>query len=261
MVVAVVSDMIAVVPGKQAAGDADRFERRKRYAIDLLEQSGAKVIESRPTHMLGLDAVEVTGVLEDLRFSVRLLERDRRRFEFRCYDALEQREWRCESALRSFRIQEMPGELGASEVPQVFHLREPRLGVAFDAPDDTWLSQGPRTGGGGAQTVWSWIKDDRQIDVQTLDATSLPVEIDVHSFVKRTVDRERASGALDAVTDEVVFSGQTWQHAHMTTKAKREWDFFVFIHDDIMYAILVSQPTRDPALVEAAKKGFRLIPR
>jgi hypothetical protein len=28
----------------------------------------------------------------------------------------------------------------ASEIPRVIHLREPRLGVSFDAPDDGWIA-------------------------------------------------------------------------------------------------------------------------
>jgi hypothetical protein len=114
--------------------------------------------------------------------------------------------------------------------------------------------------GGGAQTVWIWNKNGRQIDIQPLDMSSLPVRPDTAKFAAMMADSERSEGARVSEED-TSFAGHAWRHLQLSRAGKNEQDFFVLVHDDIMYGILVTQPTRDSALVAAAKKGFQLIAR
>jgi hypothetical protein len=259
LLMVVVTDYVQVIPGKHRGDDPQRFDKMERYGTQVLQMVGVKDVRTQRVRMFELDAVEVTGIKDGAQLSVRLLYQDRRQFEFRCIDEPQQA-WRCDSALSSFKILPPAESESAPDVPRVRHLREERLGLAFDAPDDTWLSIGPRLGGGGAQSVWIWNKQGRQIDVQTMDLSSLRAKPTTAAFAAGMAEHERENGVTVKASD-TTFAGQTWRHLEMSGGGKTDRDAFFVITDDVVYAILITHQTRDRSLIEAAKKGFRFIPR
>jgi hypothetical protein len=259
-VLMIATDVIHIVPGKHAGDDPKDYDRLEKYAAETLRGIDAQIVSTKRVQMFGLKTVEVIGEQEELRATIRLLYRGYRKFEFRCYCLRKRLEAQCEDALSTFRIEELPEPPTEQEVPRVRHLREARLGVAFDAPDDSWLSLGPHFAYGGAQVVWTWSKSGRQIDIQTIDLAAMPSLPDQTFFAAQMARRARASGQR-VVENQVVFAGRLWDHHEMTSKDHGAQDLFILIEHDVIYGILVTQPTRDPRLIESAKRGFQLIPK
>ena len=221
----------------------------KRFAV------GAELASTQRVQMFGLEAVQVTGDKGRVRISIRLLYRGNRRFEFRCFDVDRQPEWRCASALSEFRIEDIPESPTEHDAPQVRHLRDVRFGVAFDPPNDSWLSFEPRRAMGGIQVVWLWYKADQQIDVQAMDLAAAPVKPDQATFANQLSEGQHV------VKGHSTFAGHVWDHLAMSDDQHGKRDLFVLVEADVMYALLVTQKNRDLRLIEAAKRGFRLIPK
>jgi len=253
-------DEVHIVPGKHPGDDPKDYDGLEQAGADTLREANAELVSTARLQMFDIDTVQVTGDSGNVRISIRLLYRGYRRFEFRCFDLKRNPGWQCASALSAFRIEDLPESGTEYDPPQVLHLRDARYGVAFDAPDDSWLSFGPHQGWGGTQTVWAWNHAGRQIDVQTLDLSALPTQPDQAIFAKRMGDAERASGANIAET-QVAFAGHLWHHLEMSGGGHGKRDLFVLVAQGVMYGLLITQPNRDQRLIEAAKKGFRLIPK
>jgi hypothetical protein len=129
--------------------------------------------------------------------------------------------------------------------------------MAFDAPDDSWLAIGPRTGGGGSQLVWIWNKSGRQIDVQALDLSIFRSPPDEESFTAQMATRLRGDGATVAFKTAVL-AGERCHHLEIKRADGWEQDMFILFANQTNYSVMITQPSRDPKLVEQARKGFRL---
>jgi hypothetical protein len=260
VVLVIVTDVIHIVPGKHAGTDPKDYDGLAWYGAEILHNAHAELAGTEYIRMFGLQGVEVTGDSGRVRISIRMLYRGYRRFEFRCFDVDRQPEWRCASALTSFRIEDVPEHSAEQDAPRVRHLRDSRFGVAFDAPDDSWLSIGPRVAGGGAQIVWLWNKSGRQIEVQVIDLSAMPRKPDETSFARGVTKRFRTSGK-SVLERASTFAGRRWHHLEVNSQEHGSQDLFILVEQDVMYGILVTQPSRDKGLLEAAKNGFRLIPK
>ena len=256
----IATDVMHVVPGKHAGDDPEDYDRLERDAAETLQEAHAEVTSSERVQMFGLETVQVTGHQGKLRIAIRSLYRGYRKFQFRCFDLNAQSEWRCASALTAFQIEDVPEPPAEQDQPQVRHLRNARFGVAFDAPDDSWLSLGPHSAYGGTQLVWTWHKSANQVDVQVMDLAALPRQPGQTAFATGMARNARASGDQVVETQEA-FAGRLWDHHELSRKGQKPRDAFFLIHQGVMYSVLVTQPTRDRRLIEAAKKGFQLIPK
>jgi len=123
------------IKDRQAAwGSEADYEDLGAYGVDMLQTHGVEYLGSRRITMFGLGGVEVVGMHGGERLSVRMVRRDRRHFEVRCLSAFDESDWPCASAFKTFVISEPPPRPTPGE-PRVLHLREPRFGLEFDAPD------------------------------------------------------------------------------------------------------------------------------
>jgi|GEM_PF-3031278 len=254
----IATDVIHTIPGRHAGHDAKDYDRLERDGAKTLEQAHAKLTSIERVQAFGVETVEVKGEQGKLRIIIRSLFVGYRKFEFRCFQLAEQSE--CGPALSEFIIEDLPEPAGERSAPQVRHLHDAGFGVAFDAPDDSWLSTGPFVARGGTQVVWIWSKSGQQIDVQVMDLEAMPRQPDQAEFAARMARSARESGHR-VFESQTAFAGQLWDHHEMSRKGSGEQDLFVLVQQGVMYSVLVTQPTRDPRLIDAAKNGFRLIAR
>lgn len=254
----IVYSRLSAIPGQwNTDTNDDNLEGR---GIELLHSWRAEITGSRHVQMLGAEAVEVNGLLDTERISVRLLNHGRRRFEFRCFGAADGSSWPCESAFSSFAIAELPESPAESQTPRILHLRDARFGLAFDAPDDSWLAIGPSTAMNGAQVVWIWRNAGRQIDLQAADLSGLPTQPDVTLFVARVVKQFESAGAT-VTMKKAQLEGQLCHHLEVSRRDGYQQDMFMLHRGSINYGLLITQPTREPELIDKAKNGFRLTER
>jgi hypothetical protein len=231
------------------------YEALERFGRGVLESHDIDYVGNRQVAFLGQRGLEVAGTLGDEGFSIRMVRRDRRHFEVRCIGPHEQPEWPCESAFTTFTIDEPP-ERPAPEGPRVLHLREPRFGLEFDAPDDSWLATGPHVGGGGAQLVWMWRKGDRGIDVQVMDFRSLPAEPSEEQFLDRHAEHFRKDGSK-VVVGEARLGGEQCHHLKVTSTDGWHKDVFFLHRNSINYTMLITQRKRDAKLIARATNALR----
>ncbi|HEX2674956.1 MAG TPA: hypothetical protein VHM25_28965, partial [Polyangiaceae bacterium] len=254
----IVTDVMHTIPGEHAGNDPEEYDALERDGAETLQEAHAKLISVERGQTFGAETVEVNGQQGKLRISIRSFFVGYRKFEFRCFHLDEQSD--CGPALSGFIINDLPEPPGEQDAPRVRHLRDARFGVAFDAPDDSWLSLGPFLARGGAQRVWTWSKGSQKIDVQVMDLEAMPAQLDQATFAARMARSARESG-YQVVEKQTAFAGRLWDHHEMSRKDIRAQDMFVLVHQGVMYGLLVTQPTHDPRLIDAAKKGFRLIAR
>lgn len=243
---------------KSAWGTDTDYEDLEEVGIGALEAQDFEHVGTRRVEVFGHPGVEVLGMIGRETLSIRMMRLGRRHFEVRCLGPLAQQDWACASAFKAFTISDPP-KRPEPEGPRVLHLREPRLGVEFDAPDDSWLATGPRIGGGGAQYVWFWIQAERQIDVHVLDFRGLPVEPTEERFLDsylRTVERQGGK----VVIGEGRLGGERCRHLKETGADGRHRDLFFLHRNSIHYALLISQLKRDPKLIAKVTKSFRFTP-
>jgi hypothetical protein len=105
---------------------------------------------------------------------------------------------------------------------------------------------------GGEGTNW-------KIHLQAADLSSLPVVPDAASFAARMAQHLESKGSTVSLKKGEL-AGMPCHHLQATLRNGFR-DVFVLNHDDINYALLVDQPTRDQKLIEKAKRGFRLSAR
>jgi hypothetical protein len=248
-----VTDYAVIVPGGSPGQSAlDTFEG---VATKWLLEHGVSKLGSARTKYLGMDAVRVDGqiALPNRQVALVLFVRDRRRFELRCVTEEYQRGLPCEGALGALMIHAPKPE--SAEAPRVLHLREPSLGLSFDAPSDDWLARGPRRGFGGRQTIWMWAHDGRQITVSALDVSGAPrgTTEGVVALMAETFRKEGA--AVVEAADEL--AGQPCAHLRID-KVDAHLDSFVQRRGGFLYGVLVAAPVRDAALLEQARAGLKL---
>ena len=253
---AVVYNRLSVISG-QWNTRPDDYDALERHGIELLLSLGARATSTRRRQMLGVQTVEVNGLVDTTRVSLRLLYRGRRLFQFRCVGGTETTKWPCESAFAALVIAELPDSARDGNTPRVLHLRDVRFGLAFDAPDDSWLAIGPSTGMNGAQAVWVWRNAGRQIDVQAADLSSLKSQPDVTYFVAMVVKQLESTGATVTI-GKAHLAGRQCYHLEVSRDGGYQQDMFLLQEGAINYGLLVTQPTRDAALIDKAKTGFWL---
>ena len=253
-----VVDLVQIVPGPPRRDPERLLEGARSNAALLLEPVGGQVVDARRVPMLGHEAIEVNGETIEDTVTIRTVYVGYRKFELRCLGPQSAQDWACIDAFRAFRIGALKSELSVQQVPRVLHLREPKLGLAFNPPDDSWLAYGPRTRAGGVQTVWFWNKDGRQIDVGVMRLSSATTGMDQATFVARLVLTTQRGGAK--VTEKAsTLSGEPSDYLEITNLDGTTEDLLILVRGRLIYMIRIGQPTRDTALVEAARRGFRLI--
>jgi hypothetical protein len=251
-------DLVQIVPGSPQRDPEKLMESAQSHAAFLLEAAGGKVLGARHVPMLGHEAIEVSGNIGEDAVSIRTFYVGYRHFELRCLGAHSTQDWACADAVRAFRIGAAKNELSEQQVPRMLHLREPKLGFGFDPPDDSWLAYGPRTGAGGTQTVWFWNKQGRQVDVGVMILPSTATGVNTDTFAARMALSTRQEGS--SVTERAsTLAGKPCRYLEVTKPDGTTQDTLVLVDGGFVYMLLITQPTRDMALVEIARRGFRLI--
>ena len=93
-----------------------------------------------------------------------------------------------------------------------------------------------------------------------MNLDELPAQPDQATLARGMADSTRHSGN-QVIESETSFDGHLWAHHQISSPRLGAQDLFLLVTDHIAYGILVTQPTRDLQLINAAKKGFRLTPR
>jgi hypothetical protein len=255
----VARDVVAVIPGKDPATDADTLARLEADASEEMKSEGIRKTGAERLRMFDTDAVRVDGVeeTEKSQISVVAFYRNRRRFTLRCI-AMGGSPWTpCASALRGLVIHEVRDAPEPGDRPRVLHLRDAERGIQFDAPDDGWLAVGPRTGGQGHQLVWIWVKDGRQIDVQVMDLANVADAIDEKAFVAGIADVHRKPGTVVTVKSSVL-SRLPCHHIEVRRSQGHQQDLFLQKRGNMVYGLLVTAPEHDQKLIDQAKAGIRI---
>ena len=169
-----VRDVVAVQPGTEPTPDARTLARLEEAAVSWMDSEGIRKTGSTRLKLFGTDAVRVDGFEKEEPSYVTEVAfyRNRRRFTVRCFASSDPAWTRCARALDQLVIHDIRETPQPGDRPHVLHLRDEKHRIEFDAPDDTWLAVGPRTGGDGAQIIWIWFKDGRQIDVPSSTSIS-----------------------------------------------------------------------------------------
>jgi len=235
--------------------DPADYEQLEELGLDMMESRDVEHLGTRRITMFGLDGIEVVGMQGNERLSVRMVRRDRRHFEVRCLSAFDQSDWPCESAFRTFMISEPPPRPAAG-APRVFHLREPRFGLEFDAPDDSWLATGPHVGGGGAQLVWMWRQAEREIDVGVMDFRDLPAAPSEERLLENQREFFEKRGNK-VVTAAAHLGGEPCHHLKASGSDGWYRDVLLLNRNSINYTVLITQRKRDPKLIARVAKDFR----
>jgi hypothetical protein len=148
-----VREVVAVVPGQEPSTEA--LDAVEASTGDWIRSEGQESRTSR-VRVFGVDAVRVDGKLVEadaptMHVTSVTFYRNRRRFELQCISSDEQPEMPCGAGFRELIIRDQLETPQPGDQPRVLHLREERYRLRFDAPDDTWLAIGPRTGGSGSR--------------------------------------------------------------------------------------------------------------
>jgi hypothetical protein len=184
--------------------------------------------------------------------------RNRRRFELQCIssESDERSEMPCGAGFRELIIRDQPEIPQSGDKPRVLHLQEERYRLRFDAPDDTWLAVGPRTGGSGKQLVWIWNSAGRQADVQVLDFAGLSKNLDEAAYLEGIANSFRKPGA-SVTLKRSTLAGVACDHIEVRADGRHQ-DLFLQRRGEFFYGLLITLPTRDPRLVERLKAGLRI---
>jgi TPR repeat protein len=231
----------------------DAFEA---WAAQWFLFHGVSRSSSTRKKFLGQDALRVDGqygMPKPRFFTMTAFAKDRRRFELRCLTDDAQPGIPCREAFGALMIHEpKPDERHAG---RILHVREPRFGLAFDAPDDTWLARDPRVGVGGRQLVWTWINGRRRIELSAFDlASSSPSAFEL--TISSIAESFRADGGAVVRTDAVL-GGEHCVHLQLDKAGKEVSDGFLQRRGDKMYIVVVFGPTRDADLLERVRAGVR----
>jgi hypothetical protein len=141
------------------------------------------------------------------------------------------------------------------------HLRDSRFGIEFDAPDDSWLAIGPRTGGGGAQVVWIWRSNRGQVDVAALDLSIVPgTPPDQATFARKQAEGFEAKGATVKIEQSTI-AGLPCLHLVVDRPDGYQQDMFILNQRNANYSILITQHVRNASLVESVRDAFKLTAR
>lgn len=235
--------------------DPADYEELEERGVEMLESLDVEPLGTRRITMFGLGGVEVVGMQGNDRLSVRMVRQDRRHFEVRCLSTPDESDWPCESAFGSFTISDLPPQPAPGD-PRVIHLREPRFGLEFDAPDDSWLATGPHVGGGGAQLVWMWRQAERGVDVGVLDFREVPTMPSEEWFV----ENHRAffeKGGNKVVVGTAHLGGEPCHHLKASGSDGWYRDALILHRNSINYTVLITQRKRDPKLIARVAKGVR----
>jgi hypothetical protein len=257
-----VTDLVRVIPGWEPPPRPDRFQDMERAASAWLEREDLRITGVHNVHFLGERTIRVDGYGkgdegEDIYTSIVILDAKRRRFIFQCTASEHLPGFACDDALRDFSIFDMPEILQPGDERRVLHLRSETFKLEFDPPDESWLGIGPRTGLGGHMSVWSWTRENRQVDVGVTDLAAAGSAVDETTFTKRMAERNRESG--DKVTVKMSqLSGLPCTHLEIQPVQGHQRDVFVQKRGNLLYVVLVTVPVRDQALLDRVRAGVRI---
>lgn len=251
MAILIATEQVSSEPG-------DSAEQYGRMKLGLVR---ATSVRSERVSVAGVATTRVSGLVPSLSppfRSITVVQMGRRKFEIVCTaqpPPSARRRDPCGLTLAGLTVR--PKVDDRAEVPRTLRLHGEALGIHYDPPEG-WLGIGPRVGMGGAQKVWVWMLDGRQIDVQGLDGTAFPAYPNGTAVANQIATRVRAEGAAVKIGTEK-YRGIEWTHLEISreTSGPQE-DGFFFRADGVLYTIHVSQPTRDRSLLDRALAGFRL---
>jgi uncharacterized protein len=251
--------LISVTDEFMPAGGGEReaktrtLDELEGLATTWLSAHGLKRTASVRKDFLYNDAVRVDAVVERpaKRFvAVTLFRKDKRQFELRCVTQRYQPEWPCVDAFGALMLHEpMRPE---TEFGRVLHLRDPTLGLSFDAPDDAWLAFGPRLE--DRVSTWVWVEGGRRIDLSAIDVTGQPPE--TFPVVSAAMAEKYRSKGATVTTENTTLAGRPSVHHVIDWASDPPQDLFVQRRGNRVYVLVVSQPKRDPALLERVRAGL-----
>jgi len=256
-----VAGSVQIIPGKRVTNDPYDLDLLEDGASKWMEASGIEKIGASRMDMFGSPAARIDGRERGpaRRYvSVIAFWRENRRFEARCTTGTPQSDLPCRDAYGALIVHDLPAEeIRDTDRPHLLHLRNTEFGISYDAPDDTWLGIGPRVAIGGAQSVWIWNKDGRQIDVYALDLRTAPGRMPQELMAMFTADQYRKAGSKVAV-DRSELAGRPCEHLEIDPPAGDRQDMFLQERDGMFYGLLVTVVTRDKDLLARARAGLRI---
>ena len=137
-----------------------------------------------------------------------------------------------------------------NENPRVLHLHDKRFGVAFDAPDDSWLAMGPYVRGG--EVSWFWTFDHRNIDLTIVQVGAVP-----DSAFDRLVDIWAAQKDATVTRMRSELGDAPCAHLLVDRKDGSVKDVFIQRRGAWGYVLTVEAPKRDADLLAKARAGLR----
>lgn len=223
----------------EASATLARFEEEGRAWCAVHGIAPTEI--SRP-QFLGQQTVRLDATLENPRrfLSVSIFSKDNRH----------QAHQPCVDAFGALMIHEPLR--GPTEVLRVVHLREPRFGLTFDAPDDVWLGYGPRQY--GAETTWDWVDDQQhQIELSVEPASDESLEVLLRQFAAPYwLHGDAVASSLSTL------AGQPCGHLQIDPRAGSRKDRFVQRRGGLLYSLTISAPSRDPELLDRVLAGLRI---
>lgn len=224
-----------------------------RNAKAWLAGHGVGNATSAPSDFWGTEAVRVDGRLappDGRHLTVMLLCKQDKLFEMRCLSPRSTSNIPCSDGFGALMVHEP--KRAPNENARVLHLRDKRLGIAFDAPDDSWLVIGPNIRGG--QVDWRWGYGERNIDLMVAQVGAISDEtFDQMSNIWARIYPGR--GTATRMQSEL--GGAPCVHIVIDERDGRATDIFIQRRGDVGVMLTVGAPKRDAELVAKARAGLR----
>jgi hypothetical protein len=169
-------------------------------------------------------------------------------FEMRCLSPQSAANVPCVEALGGLMFHEP--KRAPNENPRVLHLHDKRFGVAFDAPDDSWLAMGPYVRGG--EVSWFWTFEHRNIDLTIVQVGAVP-----DSVFDRLVDIWAAQKDATVTRMRSELGDAPCAHLLVDRKDGSVKDVFIQRRGALGYVLTVEAPKRDADLLAKARAGLR----
>jgi hypothetical protein len=204
-----------------------------------------------PDDFWGNDSVRVAGRLAapDARHvTVTVFCRQDKLFETRCLGPRSAGNAPCVDALAALTFHEPKRD--PKENPRVLHLRDKRFGIAFDAPDDSWLGMGPYVRGG--EISWFWSYDHRTIDLMVIQIGETP-----DSAFERFAEFMASGKGLKVTRMQSELGGSPSLHFVVEEKDGAAKDVFAQRRGGFAYVLMIEAPKRDTDLLAKARAGLR----
>lgn len=253
-------ESLTFVVGACAKDSAAPYKDRYKATLDAagrratawLAGHGVAGATAAPDNFWGSDAIRVTGRLappDGRHVSLTLYCKQEKLVEMRCLSPRVEAQVPCVDALAGLMFHEPKRD--PSENPRVLHLREKRFGVAFDAPDDSWLGMGPYVHGG--EISWFWTFDHRTIDLMIIQVGEVP-----DAAFDRLADFFAAEKDATATRMRSELAGAPCAHLVVDKKDGTAKDVFIQRRGSFGYILKVDGPKHDAELLAKVRAGLRL---